>query len=160
MAGAVINCRKCGKVFQKRATDLCPVCIQLEEEQFKILYRSLQKSASNGGIAIEELSVEVGISVEDIERFYRDGRLSTAASYLKLPCQACGVVMNEIDRRGRYCIKCSEIAATKAGVEVKSLQQLEKADEAERQRQQQLAMLKKHQTADKGVRKFGSNRRR
>lgn len=158
MTGAVANCKKCGKIFQKVRHDFCGPCVQLEEEQFQILYRALHKSGAQGGASIDELAGEYGIPVEDIERFYREGRLSTAGTYLKIPCQACGMMTRDIERRGRYCLKCSEVAANKAGVEVKSLQDIEKADAMERQRQQQLAMLKKHQ-AQESARKFGSSHR-
>lgn len=156
MQTILCNCKKCGKVFQRGATDICSECIRMEEEQFTLLYRTLQKSASQGGIAIEELSAESGVSVEEIERFYREGRLSTAGIFLKTPCQACGMMTREAERRGRYCLKCSELAASKAGVEIKSLQELDKADEEEQRRQRQLAMLKKSQPSDRNQRRFGS----
>lgn len=160
MAGAVINCKKCNKIFQKRISDLCPACILVEEEQFKVLYRALQKSASQGGIAIEELSNEVEIPVEDIERFYLEGRLSTAGSLLKFQCQTCGVMMAAHERKGRFCHKCSEYTASKAGVEVKSTNQLEKASMEERQRQERLALLKKNQPQKPTERRFGVGRNR
>ncbi len=162
MSGAVVNCKKCRIVFKKRASELCPDCIKLEDKQFQILYRALQKSGANGGIAIDDLSSEVGIPIEDIEKFYREGRLSTAASFLKTPCQSCGVLVGETERSGRYCTKCGEIAATKAGVEIKSLQALEKEAAQEHARQQQMSLLKKKDStpANKSFRSFGAYRQR
>lgn len=145
MKSTVANCKKCKKVFQKVLHNLCSDCIKLEEEQFKILYRTLQKSASNGGITIDDLSAEVGISVEDIESFYREGRLSTAGIFLKFSCQQCNVMMDERNRKGRYCLKCSDELASKAGVEVKSKQALEKSEAQERANQERLSLLKKNQ---------------
>lgn len=159
MQVAISNCKKCGKVFQRKANEVsCYECVKQEEEQFTLLYRTLQKSASQGGIAIEELSAEVGVSVEEIERFYWEGRLSTAGIFLKMTCQACGVMTKEADRRGRYCLKCSEMAANKAGVEIKTVQELDKAEAEEQRRQKQLSMLKKNQPADKNARRFGVSR--
>jgi hypothetical protein len=159
MRATISNCKKCGKIFQRRATEVnCYNCIKHEEEQFTRLYRTLQKSASNGGIAIEELSAEVEVPVEEIERFYWEGRLSTAGVFLKMTCQACGVMTNEAERRGRYCLKCSEMAATKAGVEIKSVQELDKAEAEAQHRQKQLALLKKNQPSDKTTRRFGLSR--
>jgi Zn finger protein HypA/HybF involved in hydrogenase expression len=161
MQVALCNCKKCGKVFQRRGAEAnCSDCVKLEEEQFTLLYRTLQKSGSQGGIAIEELSAEVKVSVEEIERFYWEGRLSTAGIFLKMPCQACGMMTTEVERRGRYCIKCSEMAANKAGVEIKTVQELDKADAEEARRQKQLALLKKNQPSDKGSRRFGPSSRR
>jgi hypothetical protein len=158
MQVAIGNCKKCGKIFQKKTTEVsCYDCLKQEEEQFTLLYRTLQKSGTQGGIAIEALSAEVGVPVEEIERFYREGRLSTAGIFLKIPCQACGVMTTEVERRGRYCVKCSEMAANKAGVEIKSVQELDKAEAEEAKRQKQLAMLKKNQPTD--GRRFGGSRR-
>jgi len=159
MVGQVSNCRKCKKLFQRVASDLCQSCIALEEEQFTILYRALQKSGQQGGIAIDELAEQVGVPVEDIERFYLEGRLSTAGTNLKMPCQACGMMMRDIDRKGRYCVKCSEMTANRAGVEVKTMQQIQKADEEEHRRQQQMSLLKKSSLPGAEARKFGSSHR-
>lgn len=163
MSLVIFNCKRCGKVFQKRLSEMCPDCITLEEEQFKQLYRTLQKSATQGGIAIEELSAQVGVPVEEIERFYWEGRLSTAATYLKTQCHACGVTVRELERKGRYCLKCSEQTANKAGVEIKSIRDLEKAEEEARKQEQMQALLKKQQAsastrynAPGFERKFGS----
>lgn len=159
MAGAVANCKKCGMIFQKVSNDFCSKCAKQEEEQVMALYRALQNSEAQGGIAIDELSSELGVPVDDIERFYREGRLSTAGIFLKFSCQGCGVMTGEIGRRGRYCLKCSEMAANKAGVEVKTIQALNKAQAQEQMRQQQLALLKKNQPAPEGMRKFGGRQR-
>jgi len=78
MGGNVMNCKKCNKIFQQRLHPICPACIRLEEEKFTHLYRLLQESASEGGIAIQVLSSTVGISVDEIEKMYMEGRLSTA----------------------------------------------------------------------------------
>ncbi|HEY9686850.1 MAG TPA: hypothetical protein V6C52_07755 [Coleofasciculaceae cyanobacterium] len=139
--------------------EICPPCVQLEDEHFKVLYRALQKSSAHGGIVISELASETAISSEDIERYYLEGRLSTAGTNLKMPCQACGVIMGDIERKGRFCVKCSETTANKARVEVKSIQELEKADAQDRLRQQQLALLKNNQSAGQSARKFGLSQR-
>lgn len=156
MAPVVVNCRKCKKIFQKRLADICPECVRVEEEQFTVLYRTLQKSASQGGILIDDLAADVGMSVEDIERFYLEGRLSTAGIYLKMQCQACGMVMRDLDRRGRYCVKCSETTANQAGVEVKSIQELEKQEKQAQEQAQRMGLLKRSQAAERATRKFGA----
>src|SRR5262249_9054312 len=56
MPATLCNCKKCGKIFQRHAAELCADCIKQEEEQFTLLYRTLQESAVTDGIAIEALS--------------------------------------------------------------------------------------------------------
>ncbi len=156
MSGALANCKKCTKLFQKRLSDLCPECIKREDEQFTTLYRTLQASAPQGGMDIQVLSGQVGIPVEEIERFYLEGRLSTAGIYLKFHCLNCGMMMSELNRRGRFCINCSEATASQAGVAVRSFQELNRAQEREKLRQEYLNLLKKDSRA---ARQFGRNHR-
>jgi hypothetical protein len=159
MVGAVINCKRCNKIFQKVANyDNCPACIRLEEEQVTQLYRRLQKSSSQGGITIEELSAEMDISVEEIERYYLEGKLTTGGMFLKTTCQGCNATIREIQRKGRFCVTCSEDTANKAGVEVKYMQTIQKEEEAERRRQEQMLLLKKNQPTKDQPRKFGFTR--
>ncbi|WP_303674596.1 hypothetical protein [Vampirovibrio chlorellavorus] len=159
MVGSVINCKRCNKIFQKvTANEHCPACIRLEEEEVTKLYRRLQKSSADGGITIDELSVELEISVETIERYYLEGKLTTGVMFLKTACQGCGAIIREIQRKGRFCVTCSEETANKAGVEVKYMQTIQKEEEAERRRQEQLQLLKKNQPSKTQPRKFGFSR--
>lgn len=164
MAGAVINCKKCNKIFQQRLHPICPECVKIEEEQFTLLYRQLQASAASGGIDIDVLADNSGITQEDIEKFYLEGRLSTAGLYLRMPCQACGAMCGEQDRKGRFCNTCSEVTANKAGVEVKPLQEIRKEEELTQQREAQGALLKQNiqnaQGAARREQQFGSFIRR
>lgn len=143
MADSVLNCKKCNKIFQRRLGDVCPHCIKQEEEHFTVLYRTLQKTAAQGGISLEALAKQVGIPAETIEKMYLEGRLSTAGVYLKLPCQQCGTLTQESGRKGRYCLRCSESTATQAGVEVKSIQEIRKEEDLQKRQQEQMELLKK-----------------
>lgn len=159
MVGAVINCKRCHKIFQKVTNhDHCPACVRLEEEQVTLLYRRLNKSAPEGGMLIHDLSAELEIPVEEIERFYLDGKLTTGANYLKTVCLGCGETIREIQRKGRFCVTCSENTANKAGVEVKYVQAIQKEEEAERRKQEQMQLLKKNQPPTEQVRRFGFTR--
>lgn len=159
MAGSVINCKRCNKVFQKvTSQENCPACVRQEEEEVTLLYRRLQKSSSDGGILITELSEELEIPVEWIERYYLEGKLTTGGMFLKTICQGCSSVIREIQRKGRFCVTCSEETANKAGVEVKYISTIHKEEEAERRRQEQLQLLKKNQPAKNQPRKFGFTR--
>ncbi len=160
MGGTVVNCKKCNKIFQQRLHPICPDCVRLEEEKFTRLYRLLQESAPQGGIAIQVLSNTVGVPVDAIEKMYMEGRLSTAGLYLKMPCQACGALCGERDRKGRFCHKCSELTANKAGVEVKSVQDIRRAEELEMKRQAQEAILKKARPDKPDANRFGFSVRR
>lgn len=159
MAGPVVNCKRCHKIFQKMATsDNCQACVRLEEEQVTQLYRRLQKSADDGGITLQALSAELDIPTEDIERYHLEGKLTTGVMFLKTTCQGCNITIGENQRKGRFCLTCSEDTANKAGVEVKYLQSIKKEEEAERRRQEQINLLRKSQPVKEQPRKFGFTR--
>jgi hypothetical protein len=142
MSGKVLNCKKCQRIFQRRLSDLCPDCVKQEDDQFVILYRALQKTAAQGGIALDALALQMNIPAEAIEQMYLEGRLGMAGVYLKIPCQACRVLTHESERKGRFCVRCSEETANKAKVDVKSLRDLVREEDEEKRRQAQLRILK------------------
>lgn len=146
MVGTVMNCKKCNRIFQQRLQPICPECIRLEEEQLTTLYRLLQSSASTGGLDINTLAIKIGMTEENIEKLYMEGRLGTAGLYLKMPCQACGSMCGEAQRRGRFCYSCSELTASRAGVEVKSIRDLQRENAEEQRRQQQETLLKENRS--------------
>lgn len=154
MSASLANCRKCKKLYQKRLADICQECTREEEERFVLLYRTLQESAAQGGMEIKTLSDKVDVPVEDIERFYLEGRLSTAGIYLKFPCQTCGAMTSSSNRKGRFCNPCSDTNATKAGVEVRSIQEIFREDEKRRLQEEYQSLLKQ---SGRAARQFGRN---
>lgn len=157
MGGIVSNCKKCNKIYQKLRQPYCQDCAKLEDEKFSCLYRTLQKSAADGGISIDTLSVIMDISVEEIERYFLEGTLGTAGIYLQINCQGCGVKCNANQRLGRYCVTCSEQTANKAKVSVHSLQDLNKRCAENQRRNQQSEMLKDNQAKRSAYSKFGNS---
>lgn len=140
---SIANCKRCNKIFQKRLSDQCTDCLQITEQEFRNVYRLLQRSSSDGGIAISQLSHETGVPIEEIEEFYVEGRLGTAASYLKYECATCGVLVGALQRKGRFCVNCSEKNAQDAGVEVKSKSDIDKRDKKLQEQQEQADLLRR-----------------
>jgi Zn finger protein HypA/HybF involved in hydrogenase expression len=133
MPPTVINCKKCQRVFQRLVSDYCPDCMKQEDEQQTKIYRALQKSALQGGIEISNLSEQLGIAAEDIEKLYFEGRLATGGTFLKIPCQSCRRITQESERKGRFCLHCSEKASQQAGVSIRPLHTL-RSEEDERKK--------------------------
>jgi hypothetical protein len=157
MGGIVSNCKKCNKIFQKLRQPFCQDCAKLEDEKFSELYRTLQNSAAGGGISIDILSVQMDVSVEEIERYFLEGSLGTAGIYLQINCQGCGMKCNANQRLGRYCVTCSEHTAHQAKVGVHSLQDLNKKYAENQRRNQQSEMLKDNQAKRSAYSKFGNS---
>lgn len=80
--------------------DLCQPCIKELEHQYEICVEYLRE---NRGTNIQELSDATGISIKEITRFIREGRISIAnAPNMMYPCEVCGTLIRE----GPMCESC------------------------------------------------------
>jgi|GEM_PF-2273438 len=112
MSISVSNCKKCQRVFQRLASDYCPSCKIQDDETCRAVYKELERASKEGGVEIERLAERLNISVEDIEKYYFEGRLSKMGTLLKIPCQSCKKLTSELERKGYFCLVCYEKAAS------------------------------------------------
>jgi len=79
---------------------LCQPCIKELEHDYEICVDYLRE---NKGTNIQELSDATGISIKEITRFIREGRISIAnAPNMMYPCEVCGTLI----RDGHMCDSC------------------------------------------------------
>lgn len=97
------NCPQCGKIFAYVRTNLCPACVQKDEEEFRTVRTFIAK---NPGINLVTVSEETGISEEKIIRYLKEGRILNANANTKImiECEVCGTLITQ----GRYCKSCSD----------------------------------------------------
>lgn len=94
------NCPRCGKLFAKNFREVCPACIKVIDQEYQTCADYLRK---NRGTTINELSDETGITIKQITKFIREGRISLIdAPNLSYPCEACGTLI----RDGNMCLDC------------------------------------------------------
>lgn len=97
----VVNCRKCGKLFNYIAgPQTCPMCREKNEEKFQEVKKFIQQNRrASMQIVCEECDVEPG----QIQAWIRQERLQFAEdSPIKVSCEKCGCMISS----GRYCDKC------------------------------------------------------
>lgn len=100
MALNIDNCPRCGKIFAKGVRDICPACVKEVDEEYE---RCVEYLRENRGSTIKELSDAVDVSVKQITRFIREGRISLYnAPNLAYPCEVCGILIRE----GSLCDSC------------------------------------------------------
>lgn len=100
MAMNISNCPRCGKIFAKGMRDLCPACIKEVDAEYERCVKFLRE---NKGATIKELSDAVDVTVKQITKFIREGRISLYnAPNLSYPCEICGVLIRE----GGMCDAC------------------------------------------------------
>lgn len=84
----------------KNLRDVCPNCLKELEKQYEICVQYLRK---HRGADIQELSDATDISIKEITRFIREGRISIMnAPNMMYPCEVCGVLI----RDGHMCDSC------------------------------------------------------
>lgn len=100
--GNLSNCHRCGKLFVKQNIDICPSCIREIEEEYD---RCIKYLRENKLVSIHELSDATNVTVKQITKFIREGRISIAdlpnIAYL---CESCGTPIRE----GKLCKSCME----------------------------------------------------
>lgn len=97
------NCSQCGQVFAYIGRNLCPRCLEKEEEEFKVVRSFIRE---HSGATIIETAGATGVDEHKILRFLREGRLISQGLQASstLECERCGRILFE----GRYCRECRE----------------------------------------------------
>jgi len=94
------NCPRCGRLYVKNVMEICHVCVKELEHEYETCVKYLRE---NRGITIQELSDATEISIKEITRFIREGRISIAnAPNMMYPCEVCGNLIRE----GHMCDNC------------------------------------------------------
>ncbi|MBU5670945.1 TIGR03826 family flagellar region protein [Paenibacillus brevis] len=94
------NCPRCGKLFAKNFREICPACIKDIEREYELCleYLRAEKTAT-----IQEVSEATKVSIRQITKFIREGRISIANNpNMMYPCEVCGVLIRE----GNMCDSC------------------------------------------------------
>lgn len=116
MALKIDYCPRCGKIFAKGFRDICPACVKIVEEEYK---RCVEYLRENKGANIQELSEATDVSIKQITKFIREGRISLQnAPNLMYPCEVCGILIRE----GVMCDRCRNRLKT----DLKNAEEMEK----------------------------------
>lgn len=100
MTSHIANCPRCGKIFAKVLTEVCRNCVKEIELEYEKCVEYLRE---NRGATIYEVSDATEVSVRQITKFIREGRISLMnAPNLGYPCESCG----EPIRQGNLCDDC------------------------------------------------------
>ncbi|USG65333.1 flagellar protein [Brevibacillus ruminantium] len=100
--GKLSNCTRCDALFVQTVRDICPKCHQAVEKEYEECARYLRKR-ENRGANIYQVSEATGVSVKQITKFIKEGRISVEGSpSLGYPCESCGTLI----RSGNLCESC------------------------------------------------------
>ncbi len=95
------NCKKCGRLHNGTGK-ICSECLKKEEEKFNLVKSYLKEYPDSSLIKVSD---ETGVTVAEIERFLREGRLQVTTGMSDfLKCMKCGSPITT----GRYCPECEK----------------------------------------------------
>ncbi|MBT2764799.1 MULTISPECIES: TIGR03826 family flagellar region protein [Paenibacillus] len=87
------NCPRCGKLYTVNIRELCPDCMKVIEKEYEKCATFLREQK---GATIHEVSEATEVSVRQITKFIKEGRISIAnAPNLAYPCEVCGTLIRE-----------------------------------------------------------------
>ncbi len=93
-------CPRCSKLFAKGIRDVCNNCVLEIEKEYERVAAYLRE---HKGAHIHEVSEATEVSVKQIAKFIREGRISTAnMPNMAIPCEVCGLPIHE----GTMCASC------------------------------------------------------
>lgn len=98
------NCKKCSKVFDKVYTPYCNNCYAEHSENLSNIYRFVQ---DNNTMSLDQVALSCNISIGELERILFSGELGTASTKIIYECQRCETLISPLNRRGRFCLKCT-----------------------------------------------------
>lgn len=99
-------CPRCDKLFAKGFNDICQACIKEIDQEYERCAEYLKK---NRGLTMQQLSEATEVSVRQITRFVREGRISISSlPNMSYGCDTCGVPIRE----GHMCINCKQRLAS------------------------------------------------
>jgi len=87
------NCPRCGKLYTLNIRELCSDCMKVIEKEYEKCATFLREQK---GATIHEVSEATGVSVRQITKFIKEGRISIAnAPNMAYPCEVCGTLIRE-----------------------------------------------------------------
>lgn len=97
----VINCRKCGRLFNYIAgAQVCPMCKEASEKKFQEVKAYIQE---HNRCSMAEVCEECDVESRQIQSWIRAERLQFSDdSPIKVTCEKCGTMIGS----GRFCEKC------------------------------------------------------
>jgi len=101
------NCPECGHIFEFVFKNLCPECIQKEDNESEAIVVYLK---GNPGVGISEISEATSISADKITKLLKSGRLLIVCEkngINLLTCEHCGKPI----ANGSFCQQCRDSMA-------------------------------------------------
>ncbi|MBX7257649.1 MAG: hypothetical protein K1Y02_14915 [Candidatus Hydrogenedentes bacterium] len=97
----IAKCDRCGKIFDKVRSSICPACEPLEEDDYEIVRKALVEKP---GQSAEDIAEQTGVGLDCVLRLLASGRIETTSANLGIKCGRCGAPAISISKK--LCESC------------------------------------------------------
>lgn len=112
----LINCKKCGILFQRKLRDICDKCLENDNVNVNKVEKYIKSCSYEQFISFEMINNATGIAIDEIEDLYKKGRLTILTGRLIIKCKICGIEVKSILGKGNFCSKClTEVVNEESG---------------------------------------------
>lgn len=121
----VRNCKGCGKLFNYigSLTPMCPQCMKALDEKYEATKEYIY---NNPHATINQVSDDCDVSIQQIQRWIRQERLSFSdISPIGIDCEKCGTMI----KTGRFCQNCKNTMKSEFSAVITREPQMEKLRE-------------------------------
>ncbi|MDR0271719.1 MAG: flagellar protein [Clostridiales bacterium] len=95
-----VNCPRCGKLFHRTSSSICPPCVKDEEKIFDKVRDFVKENPDK---SVKEVAEECEVTVKRIMQYVKDGRIQAGVGMKgEFTCSQCGKPIIT----GRMCEKC------------------------------------------------------
>lgn len=97
------SCGRCGKMFNKVNTNVCPGCVEAEEADFEKIREVISR---NETLNVEQVADEAGVDITVVRRVIGEGRVAQVSMGEVPKCGKCGAPAISITKK--LCQACLE----------------------------------------------------
>jgi len=115
------NCTRCGSVFSRTSSPICPACIRKEEADFE---KAVEWLRDNPNLNVRALSEGAGIDESYILRWIRQKRIRMAEASELVKCKKCGAPIST----GTFCDHCKLGLVQEVNEGIKAVQKQKPAE--------------------------------
>jgi len=94
-------CARCGKMFSKTESDVCPACAPDEEEDYEKVRETLEKQPN---LSAEDVSDATEVDLQCVMRMIEQGRIQNVSTLEPVKCGRCGAPAISLSKK--LCEAC------------------------------------------------------
>ena len=102
----IVNCKACGAIFKKQFREICPDCLDKENELVEMIENFVFGSTLSK-VPMEDVLKEFSLSKKEFEDLYYNGRLTKAFEKLSIKCRSCGEELTKYTKNNFICDNCT-----------------------------------------------------